>query len=108
MNDKPSRNEEEYFARQEADRIKALREAGERERAAAERRSHFMRCPKCGAGLAHEALHGIEVDRCPDCEGVWFDKGETEQLLAHADSGGVSKVFHAIFRGVKAKHAEDK
>jgi Zn-finger nucleic acid-binding protein len=25
--------------------------------------------------------HGIEIDLCPACRGVWLDKGELEQVL---------------------------
>lgn len=108
MSEKPSRNEEEYFARQEAERLKKLKEAGEKERVAAERKSHFMKCPKCGADLQHEDMHGVEVDRCPECHGVWFDHGETEQMLAQHDSPGVTRILQSIFRGVKAKTADDE
>ena len=41
MSEKPSRNEEEYFARQEAERIQKLRDASDRERVAAERKSRL-------------------------------------------------------------------
>ena len=103
MSEKPSRNEEEYFVRQEAERVETMRESAVRERTAAERKTHIMKCPKCGADLRHEDMHGIQVDQCPECHGIWFDQGETEQLLARHDSGGVGKIFQAIFRGVKAK-----
>lgn len=107
MSEKPSRNEEEYFARQEAERLKKMRAAAEHERDSAERQTHYMRCPKCGAHLAHEEFHGVTVDRCPDCGGVWFDKGETEQVLARHEPGRVGEIFNAIFRGVKARTTED-
>ncbi|MEX0692594.1 MAG: zf-TFIIB domain-containing protein [Gemmatimonadales bacterium] len=106
MSEKPSRNEEEYFARQEAERLQKLRQSAEKERVSAAREAHYMKCPKCGADLAHEDLHGIEVDRCLDCQGVWLDHGETERLLATRDAGGVGKIFQSLFRGVKAKPAD--
>jgi hypothetical protein len=46
--EKPSRNEDEYFAKQDAELLKAQRARAEAERVAAERRMHFMKCPKCG------------------------------------------------------------
>src|SRR6185436_2952080 len=64
--DKPSKNEDEYFARREAEILKASRDAAARASNDAERRSHFMRCPKCGGKLKTEEYHGIQVDRCPD------------------------------------------
>ena len=42
MTDKPSRSEEEFFARKEAELLKARRAEADRERADAERKSHFM------------------------------------------------------------------
>jgi hypothetical protein len=73
MPDKPSKNEDEYFAREDAARLQKLREKQAQERSVAERRSHFMKCPKCGGTLKTESYHGIDLDRCPDCHGVWLD-----------------------------------
>ena len=41
-----------------------------------------MNCPRDGAELAVEHTHGIEVDRCPTCNGRWLDFHELEQLEA--------------------------
>ena len=37
-----------------------------------------MNCPKCGSTtLAPEkGALDIEIDRCPDCQGIWLDRGE--------------------------------
>jgi uncharacterized protein len=99
MPDKPSRNEDEYFAKQSAHLIKKKRSAEEQEQQAAERKSHYMKCPKCGADLATEDYHNVQVDRCPDCGGMWLDSGEIEDLLAREDAG-VIDVFRSIMKGV--------
>jgi len=39
-----------------------------------------MKCPRCHAELAIEMHEGIEVDRCPDCGGMWLDYGEIHDL----------------------------
>ncbi len=39
-----------------------------------------MNCPRCKAELKTEQHKGIEVDRCPDCEGMWLDYPELDQL----------------------------
>ncbi len=102
MPDKPSRNEEEYFAKREAEILKARREAAERAAREAERRSHYMKCPKCGADLKTEEQDGIQVDKCPECLGVWFDAGEAEELIRmHQRSGGLAGLFTALVRGVR-------
>jgi acetyl-CoA carboxylase beta subunit len=99
MPDKPSRNEDEYFAKQSAELIKARKERAHSEAEQAQRRSHYMKCPKCGADLRTEEYHGIQVDRCSECSGMWLDAGETEELLAREDAG-VINIFKSIMRGV--------
>lgn len=76
---KPSRNEEEYFARIDADLRKEMRAKADAERAArvaAERN----KCPRDGTTLVPRESHHVIVDSCPTCEGIWLDKGELEIL----------------------------
>ena len=39
-----------------------------------------MDCPRCKVPLKTEDYRGIEVDRCPQCQGMWLDYGELDQL----------------------------
>lgn len=39
-----------------------------------------MNCPRCNVELKVEDHKGIEVDRCPSCQGMWLDYGELDQL----------------------------
>ncbi|MCH8206002.1 MAG: zf-TFIIB domain-containing protein [Chloroflexi bacterium] len=39
-----------------------------------------MDCPRCSVPLEHRDYKGIEVDRCPQCEGLWLDHPELDQL----------------------------
>lgn len=80
MDEKPSRNEDEYFARENAELLKRNRAEAEREAEKAARRQHHMKCPKCGADLSETAMHGVKVDVCPECRGIWFDAGELDQM----------------------------
>lgn len=48
-----------------------------------------LRCPRDGAALAEERVHGIEVDHCPTCHGRWLDHhqlDELEETRADADA----------------------
>lgn len=105
MSDKPSRNEEEYFAKQEAELLKSRRANVQRASVEAERQSHHMKCPKCGHDLATEQYHGLEVDRCTQCDGVWFDAGEAEQLIGDEHEGVLASVFQAVISGVRGRKA---
>ena len=39
-----------------------------------------MDCPRCNTPLRSTKYKGIEVDRCPQCEGLWLDHPELDQL----------------------------
>lgn len=78
--DKPSHNEDEYFARRDAELIQQLRAKRDAEATAAERKAHLMRCPKCGAQLQETERRGIKLDVCPECHGMWVDQGEIDLL----------------------------
>jgi uncharacterized protein len=97
--EKPSEQEEEYFARLEFERRrKAAQE--ERQRLEAEERQrlrdlHYMHCPKCGAELMAIAYRGMELDKCTACQGVWLDCGELERLGIPESGllGGLLRIF---------------
>lgn len=38
-------------------------------------------CPNCNVGMTNIQRSGIEIDICPQCRGVWLDRGELEKLL---------------------------
>jgi hypothetical protein len=98
--DKPSRAEDEYFARQEIERRKKWAKEQAEKLATGEkdklRDLHYMKCPKCGMDLATIEFHGIKVDQCGNCHGVFFDAGEVEELLGK-DQGVIGKVL-SIFK----------
>jgi len=107
MAEKPSKNEEEYFARRDAELMRQQRATAQKIAADAQRRSHHMKCPKCGYDLITGEWHGIEIDQCTHCHGIWFDAGEAESLLTHDDRGIFSRVFGAVLKGVSGARASD-
>ena len=41
-----------------------------------------MKCPVCkDVTLPMSEKKGIEIDYCPECRGIWLDRGELEKLL---------------------------
>lgn len=44
-----------------------------------------MRCPVDGETLLLSERHGVEIDYCPNCRGVWLDRGELDKLLRRDD-----------------------
>jgi Zn-finger nucleic acid-binding protein len=45
-----------------------------------------MNCPLDGSTLVLSERHGIEIDYCPQCRGVWLDRGELDKIIERADS----------------------
>lgn len=107
MPEKPSRNEEEYFAKREAELLRQQREALHKTVGEAERQSHYMKCPKCGYDLITGDWHGVQIDQCTHCHGIWFDAGEAEGLLKHPETGMLARVFRSVLRGVSGAKASD-
>ena len=86
--DKPSRNEDEYFAREDAELMRRERERAQAEAIAAERKSHYMKCPKDGYDLTTSNVHGVQIETCSHCGGMWLDAGELE-AVSHEDRPNV-------------------
>lgn len=40
-----------------------------------------MQCPVCAVELKITDRQGIEIDYCPNCRGVWLDRGELDKLI---------------------------
>ncbi len=40
-----------------------------------------MKCPVDNATLLITDRSGIEIDYCPECRGVWLDRGELDKLV---------------------------
>ncbi|MCB1328220.1 MAG: zf-TFIIB domain-containing protein [Maritimibacter sp.] len=41
-----------------------------------------MKCPACDTQMDEHLRHGVRIDHCPTCGGVWLDKGELDHLIA--------------------------
>lgn len=102
--EKPSSQEEEYFAREEVEKKHRLAVAQAEELAAKQkeelRRLHFMKCPHCGMDLHALKRGAVNVDMCFHCQGIWLDKGRLEALMARPahESGAVIRAVLNIFR----------
>lgn len=50
-----------------------------------------MKCPMDEATLVIAERRGIEIDYCPECRGVWLDRGELDRLIAQSEAEEVSR-----------------
>ena len=96
INNRELTPEEEYFAREEAAKLKKLRADSAASMARHEldalRDAHWMRCPKCGQELHEVDFQGVRMDRCFGCGGSFFDAGEVEKLIERHPHGVASRL----------------
>lgn len=45
-----------------------------------------MKCPSDNATLVMSDRAGIEIDYCPECRGVWLDRGELDKIIERSGS----------------------
>jgi hypothetical protein len=98
----PSSNEQEYFAREEAARLRKAAEERDKKLKTAEKEQqkklHWMKCPKDGMDLVEIELAGVKVDKCFTCEGVFFDAGELESVVKK-EAGFIGRLNSVFGRG---------
>lgn len=47
-----------------------------------------MKCPNCiEINLIMSERHGVEIDYCPQCRGVWLDRGELDKIVERTAGG---------------------
>lgn len=44
-----------------------------------------MNCPNCKATLVMSERNGVEIDYCPECRGVWLDRGELDKIIERSN-----------------------
>lgn len=89
--------ENQYFARRDRELLDEMRRKKEQEfreelRASA---AAVMLCPRCGQGMTERTQHGVRVDECASCGGLWLDKGEFEILARRETEGWFGRLFRA-------------
>ncbi|MDR6988505.1 Zn-finger nucleic acid-binding protein [Paenarthrobacter nitroguajacolicus] len=52
-----------------------------------------MKCPVDSIDLVMSERSGVEIDYCPQCRGVWLDRGELDKIIdrVNADSAPRSR-----------------
>lgn len=99
---KPSRSEEEYFAREEAEKlhrlheekIDALSEHDKEER----KKLHWMKCSKCGYDLQRVMWRDVELEKCFQCGALVLDQGELEKLAGEEDETNFLRDVFSMFK----------
>jgi Zn-finger nucleic acid-binding protein len=62
-----------------------------------------MKCPVCNIPLTLSERQGIEIDFCPQCRGVWLDRGELDKIIERS-----ATYFEKEERDAKDFHRDQK
>ena len=69
-----------------------------------------MKCPVCkDVTLLMSEKKGVEIDYCPECRGIWLDRGELEKIMEKEDAyinKEVKEVKESSHK--ESKHYEEK
>lgn len=61
-----------------------------------------MRCPLDDTTLREVNRRGVQIDICPECKGVWLDRGELEKLMEVSEQEEL-----AYERGSRSRRDDD-
>ncbi|TWC68131.1 zf-TFIIB domain-containing protein [Herbaspirillum sp. SJZ099] len=67
-----------------------------------------MKCPVCTTtNLLISERQGIEIDYCPQCRGVWLDRGELDKLIERSAASAMPVAAPAAQRQAPPQQAYD-
>ena len=68
-----------------------------------------MKCPHCSdVTLTMSERQGVEIDYCPQCRGVWLDRGELDKLIERSAAQEAPRaVAQPVARPPQAAHRPD-
>lgn len=102
-----SKNEDQWFNENEEKLIRAAKDRHQREKEERKKQNddelkklHWLKCLKCGHDMNQVNIKSIEVDKCSNCEGVFFDPGELDELMLienHKKKSFFQKLVEPVF-----------
>ncbi len=88
---KPSQTEDDYFAKEDAEKKRKLALKVHRDMAADEARRlkelHRGHCPNCGQQMHEVKLRTVPVDVCFACNGIFLEASEIETFQRQINEG---------------------
>ena len=65
-----------------------------------------MICPRCNSNLLMSNTKGVEIDHCPNCKGVWLDRGELEKIIERSNEYGSQYMSENNYKNQHDDHQE--
>jgi Zn-finger nucleic acid-binding protein len=69
-----------------------------------------MVCPRCNDQLVEVVKHGVVIDHCNACGGIWLDKGEMGKIISQIKQveSSLDEEFKPLLREKEKKEYYDK
>ena len=64
-----------------------------------------MNCPLCNVQLKMSERQSVEINYCPDCRGVWIDRGGLDKII---DRTGAYTTESRSTEGDREHHKHDR
>jgi len=93
LRQKEKGEEDRFFAERDKELLERLRREKSATELAEVRELAHMRCPKDGDRLTTVTQHGVTVEECPTCRGIWLDHGELETIAGRERDSWLSRLF---------------
>jgi|GEM_PF-6007087 len=65
-----------------------------------------MRCPNCETDLISSHRQGVDVNYCPECRGVWLEKGELDKVVEAASRDRPPEDPHTLLERERRHNAD--
>jgi uncharacterized protein len=60
-----------------------------------------MNCPVCKDSKLVMSEQGIEIDYCPNCRGVWLDRGELDKIIDRSVTEPAPQAQHTRYEDAR-------
>ncbi len=67
-----------------------------------------MKCPVCNVTLNISERNNVEIDYCPECRGVWLDRGELDKILDKASQYEQPREYKNEYKETPREYKEQK
>ena len=71
-------------------------------------RGEPLRCPNDGARLVEIERSEVLIDACPECRGIWLDRGELDKILAKERSATSQDPEQDFFNEVEGRRSHNR
>jgi hypothetical protein len=93
--------EDRYFAERDRELIAKLKQAQTAEQEKAIRELARARCPQCGERLRQRLFHGVMIEECPICQGIWLNQAKLTEVSRHRGEEWMSSFLAGLVRVVE-------